>query len=175
MKQIPTPLAIALLVASCSEAYAAAPQAEPPQRTAQSAALPVCNAGDNRTKVPVWEPTVDADGNLSSDPPQQDGQIVYIAIDPAPVDSSCDNAQMFSFARPDNIEDPMLGGLAVNIRGNAQAADGACQLRGYYKNQEVAGMHQGWIETYFGAVEDAGTITAEKHCLESPIQAPKEP
>lgn len=175
MNQIVKQLGIALLLVGCSEAYSAAPLAGPPQAAAKFTALPVCKASDGRTKIPVWEPAVDADGNLASDPPQQDGQIVYIAIDNAAVDSSCDDAQMYSFARPNNIEDPMEGGLAVNIRGNAQSAEGACWLRGYYKNQDVEGMHQGWIETYFGAVEDAGKITADTYCLASPIKASMAP
>lgn len=171
MKQIVKPLGVALLLAGCGVAYAAAPQAEASQPTANAAALPICSASDGRIRIPVWEPAVDADGNLSSDPPQQDGQFVYIAIDRVPLDSSCDDTQMFSLARPENIDDPMQGGLAVNIRGNAQSANGACRLHGYYKNEDVEGMHQGWIETYFGAVADVSKITAVAYCLESPIKA----
>lgn len=170
MNQIVNLLGTALLVVGCNQAYTAAPQAETPQPTTRTAALPVCNASDGRTAIPVWEPAVDADGNLSSDPPQQNGQIVYVAIDRVPVDSSCDNTQMVSLARPDSVDDPMQGGLAVNLRGNAHLVGGACQLRGYYTNQDVEGMHQGWIETYFGAVEDAGTITPDKYCLAGPIR-----
>lgn len=32
-------------------------------------------------------------------------------------------------------------------------------------------MHQGWIETHFGAVEDASRITSDTYCLASPIKA----
>lgn len=80
--------------------------------------------------IPVCEPAVDADGNLASDPPRQDGQIVCIAIDRVPVDSSCDNSQVFSLARPESRDDPMQDGLAVNLSGNALSAGGWCRLQG---------------------------------------------
>ena len=157
MKKIVRRLGIALLSAGCIGATAAT-------QLVDSYGLDVCDKGDRRISVPVWEPAVDATGNVSSDPPQQDGQIVYIAIDNAANDSGRNNAQMFSFTRPENMDDPVQGGLAVNISGNAQANDGSCRLQGYYRNQEVAGMHQGWVETYFGAVEQAA-VSPDKYCL----------
>lgn len=131
---------------------------------ADSAGLVACGKGDPRTQIPVWKPDVDMEGNLSSDPPQRDGQVVYIAIDHALADAPCDNEQLFSFARPTDIHDPAQGGLAVNVQGNAQPMNGGCRLRGYYRNQDVAGMHQGWVETYFGAAKP-GVVSPGKHCL----------
>ena len=162
VKKIAGSLGITLLGAGYIGAAVAA-------QPVKSEGLAVCAKGDKRIAIPVWEPKVDAAGNLSSEPPQQDGQIVYIAIDHAAKDAVCNNTEMLSFTRPESMEDPMLGGLAVNISGNAQAKDGICRLRGYYRNQDVEGMHQGWVETHFGAVEK-GAVSPGKHRLTKPVE-----
>jgi len=127
--------------------------------------IPVCKAGDGRVKIPVWQPKVDDDGNLSSDPPQKDGQIVYILLFQDASKTTCNDEELNSFSRPTNPKDVMEGGLAVNIKGNTQFASGICYFAGYYMNQDVMGIHQGWIETYFGAIDKKEVIMSGKYCL----------
>lgn len=131
--------------------------------------VPVCKKGDGRKKIPVWKPSVDEDNNLSSDPPQKDGQIVYISLYQDATKTTCDDKELNSFSRPSNPKDVMEGGLAVNIRGNTQFANGICYFQGYYMNEDVMGMHQGWIETYFGEIGKEKIVTSEKYCLSEAI------
>lgn len=135
-----------------------------------SLGISACQAGDGLTPLPVWTPEVDDEGNLSSDPPTGDGQIVYIELAASADQVTCDNKELNSFSRPTNPENPLDGGLAVNLRGNTQFANGTCYFRGYYMNEDVMGMHQGWIETYFGAIEKKQIALANKFCLEREIR-----
>ena len=132
--------------------------------------VPVCKAGDGRTKIAVWAPNVDEEGNLSSDPPQRDGQIVYIHLSQDATKTSCDDKELNTFSRPNKKSNPTFSGLAVNIRGNTQFANGTCYFSGYYMNEQVMGMHQGWIETYFGAVKKTDIILSSKFCLSKYIK-----
>ncbi|HEY1136705.1 MAG TPA: hypothetical protein VGE64_04375 [Xanthomonadaceae bacterium] len=127
--------------------------------------IPLCVEGDGKTPVPVWKPGVDEGGNLSSDPPQKDGQIVYIELFQDALKVACKDGELNSFQRPVNPKDTMDGGLSVNLRGNTQFTNGICYFRGYYMNEDVMGMHQGWIETYFGAVEKQKVVMSGKYCL----------
>ena len=124
---------------------------------------------DSRRHVAVWTPDVDAEGNLSSEPPQEDGKVVYISLAADADTVTCDNEALNSFAWPYEPGEPMGGGLAVNLRGNTQFANGICYFRGYYMNEPVMGMHQGWIETYFGAVEKQKIVLSGDFCLERSI------
>lgn len=129
--------------------------------------LAPCTAGDTRTAVPVWQPTIGDDGYITTEPAQQAGQIVYIrgSYRPSP-DLACDDATLHPLARRNTDDTP--GGLSVNLKGNTHALDGTCTFDGFYRNEEVPGMHQGWIETYFGAVS-AGEVTSDSHCLAEAI------
>jgi hypothetical protein len=133
-----------------------------------STVIPVCEPKDRRTRIPVWTPNVDSDGNLSSDPPQQDGQIVFIELWTDSKNADCKDSALNSFSRPTNRKDPMEGGLAVNLRGNTQFANGTCYFSGYYMNEQVMGIHQGWIETYFKAVDKEKVVLSDKFCLSRP-------
>ena len=146
---------------------------EPPPRAPSTSAvepgaeaLPACSADDPRIPVPVWTPTLDAADGLSSDPPQQDGQIVYADLRKPASREACAVDALHSFTRPGDAAEGYPGGLAVNLRGNARYADGTCRLRGFYVNRDVPGMHQGWIETYFEAVDADALVAAGRHCLE---------
>ncbi len=132
--------------------------------------VPVCKSGDGRTKVPVWQPSVDDSGNLSSGPPQKDGQIVYIQLSQEASKTTCNDKELNSFSRPENPQEVMEGGLAVNIRGNTQFANGICYFSGYYINEDVMGMHQGWIETFYGAVDKKEIVMSGKYCLAKSIE-----
>ncbi|HEY0662780.1 MAG TPA: hypothetical protein VGD21_15835 [Lysobacter sp.] len=140
------------------------------ESSAPSDPVPVCKPGDGRTKIPVWQPAVDAEGNLSSDPPQKDGQIVYIQLHQDAAETTCNDKELNSFSRPENPKEHMDGGLAVNIRGNAQFANGVCYFAGYYMNEDVMGMHQGWIETFYGAVNEKEILESGKYCLAKAIE-----
>lgn len=149
-----------------------APPAPPPQVPATPApaadadALQVCGADDARTVIPVWTPSLDAEDRLSSDPPQQDGRIVYADLQRPSSQEACGAEALHSFTRPGDAGEGYPGGLAVNMRGNVRFADGSCRLRGFYVNRDVPGMHQGWIETYFEAVDADALAAAGRHCLE---------
>jgi hypothetical protein len=32
-------------------------------------------------------------------------------------------------------------------------------------NEDVMGIHQGWVETYFGAVDKEKVVMSDKYCL----------
>jgi hypothetical protein len=132
--------------------------------------VPVCKAGDGRTIIPVWEPSADDRGNLSSDPPQNDGQIVYIRFYQDASKATCNDTELNSFNRPNNPDESMEGGLAVNIRGNTQFANGLCYFSGYYMNEDVMGIHQGWIETYYGAVDKKDIVLSSKYCFARSVE-----
>lgn len=168
---------VALSLAACSgpasSSQPADAVADPPQQAspapaadADSRALPVCAADDARTVVPVWTPSFDDEGDLSSDPPQGDGLVVYADLQRPSSPEICGEDALHAFTRPGNTAEGYPGGLAVNLRGNVGYADGSCRLQGYYVNRDVPGMHQGWIETYFEAVDAAALFAEGRHCLE---------
>lgn len=131
--------------------------------------LPLCEPDSEKTPIEVWLPKVDGEGNLSSDPPLMDGQIAYIEMFASADQVVCESTELNSFSRPNDPSDPTQGGLAVNLRGNTQLANGTCYFRGYYMNEDVMGMHQGWIETYFGAMEKEKVVLSGDFCLSRPI------
>jgi hypothetical protein len=127
----------------------------------------VCRPIDLKTKVPVWLPDLTDDDTLSQPPPQKNGMLVYIELNYQ--SPSCDNEKLHSFLIPHDPGNAINGGLQINIRGNAQGSNGFCRLRGYYINESVMGLHQGWVETYFGAVELEKIVLSDKFCLERRI------
>lgn len=126
--------------------------------------VPACMTGDGRTAIPMWTPSVDEKGHLSSDPPQKDGLIVQIQLTVDVAQVECNDEALNAFQRPDDPGNTTDGGLAVNLRGNTQRAHGDCYFSGYYMNEDVAGMHQGWVETYFGAVDKMQIVLSDKFC-----------
>lgn len=132
-----------------------------------AAPIPDCRQGDGRTPIPTWRVSGDDDGNLSSAPPQQDGMIVRIELSATGPNAAeqCKSDDLISFSLPQNPADRMEGGLAVNFRGSAQYTNGSCLLQGYFMNEEVQGMHQGWAETYFGEVGMEKLVLSNRYCL----------
>ena len=57
----------------------------------------------------------------------------------------------------------------MNSRGNTQFANGTCHFSGYYMNEDVQGMHQGWIETFFGAVDKKEVVMSGRYCLATSV------
>jgi hypothetical protein len=149
---------------------AADPTGARPEDRAGMDPIPACGREDSRIRIPVWRPSVDEHGNLSSDPPQKDGQVVYIELYHDASKVECEEDELNAFSRPKNPKDIMAGGLAVNLRGNTQSANGICYFRGYYMNEDVMGMHQGWMETYFGAVEKQKVMMSDKYCLAEKVE-----
>ena len=127
-----------------------------------------CKSDDVRTPIVVWNPEVNEKGQLSSEPPTGDGRIVYIEFTADEEKAGCLNAkpdQLYSFTRPTDLTEPENGGLAVNFRGNVQFANSMCTFSGFYMNEPVFGMHQGWIETYFGAVDKFKIVSSGNFCI----------
>jgi len=131
-------------------------------------ALGACRLLDSRERVPVWKPELNDKGYLSSVPPTRDGQIVFIEISGDNETVGCSSAskdKLYSFSIPNDVNNIGAGGLAVNLRGNVQFANGYCIFSGFYMNQRVFGMHQGWIETYFGAVDKFELVKSGRFCV----------
>lgn len=162
--QCVAPAANALASNSASPTQAPLP---PIQVVAENTvALPVCVAGDTREKIPVWTPEGDEKANWTPKPPQKDGQIVFIDTSMSAEEAKCDEQSLNTFDFPDDPNDVMAGGLAVNVRGNALMSNGICHFRGFYMNEDVPGVHQGWVETFFGAVPKKDVIMSGRYCLE---------
>lgn len=129
--------------------------------------LEMCRAGDNRLPVPVWSPKLTEKGDLTEEPPQNDGQVVYIEIFGDNSRFGCAAAssdKLYSVSKPNNPETALEGGLAVNLRGNVNFHNGFCTFRGFFMNERVPGLHQGWTETYFGAVDRFDLIKSNRYC-----------
>lgn len=138
--------------------------------------LPVCGDGDSRVVVSVWRELGQPDGQaraINSVPPEGDGRVIYIdqrrfgrCSERGALDS-----YSYPFFDPHNGESALgAGGVAVNMRGGTSWANGSCNRVGFFKNEVVEGIHQGWIETYFGHLEDAPVSLAGRYCLERPIR-----
>lgn len=130
--------------------------------------LPKCASNDRRTPIEVWKPQSDAQGNVGSDPPEGDGKIVYIELFGENSRLGCATAKpgnLYSFYRPYGSG---LGGLQINLRGNVHPSSDLCYFSGFFMNEKVFGMHQGWIETYFGAVDKFEIIKSGNFCIHAP-------
>ena len=119
--------------------------------------------------ITVWKPEIishDVDPAVSSDPPAGDGRIAYVslAFDP---NTPCqtDDKGLITVSRPYDLKHPHDGGVLVNFRGNASTKNGRCVLQGFYMNEPLLGLHQGWVETYFGAVDEKRLIASGTYCL----------
>ena len=142
--------------------------ATPP--VADGATLPVCRRADEvRVPVAIWKPAIVSRGDepaVSSAPPEGDGRVVHVTLalpprTPCPKDAD----GMITVSRPDRPGQRGTGGLLVNFRGNAHEKDGRCVLEGFYMNEPVPGTAQGWIETYFGAVDAKRVVASGTYCL----------
>lgn len=136
--------------------------------SAENATLPACKrAGEERVPIPAWKPEMKENfEDVSSEPPQGDGRIVQISISLAP-GKPCTwySHDLFSFYFPSNPRHRENGGLEVNLRGNATDKNGRCVLEGFYMNEDVPGIQQGWVATYFGAVDEKRVIASGTYCL----------
>lgn len=131
--------------------------------------LQVCSSGDKRNPVPSWSPPLTKDGDLTEEPPQTDGQVVFIEITGDADKIGCgssDKDHLYSLSKPNDPKNAGDGGLEVNLRGNVQFHNGLCTFHGFYMNQSVYGMHQGWIETYFKPLDQFEIVKSGVFCSE---------
>lgn len=136
-----------------------------------TSAIPPCEVGDAKTPVPIWKATPDKKMNLPWGPLINDGQIIYIQLS-APIKNeiTCNNRVLNSFSIPNDVNDALQGGVSINIRGNTQRKNKMCDFSGFYMNETVFGMHQGWLESYFGAVGEQELASSNRYCLSKLIQ-----
>lgn len=145
--------------------------APPPGQAAMAEAgdlvpgIPACKAGDNRTPIPVWKPAIDAQNNVDSAPPQQDGQVVVLELE-SHDQPKCNDTDLNTFRLANANGEP--GGLEIGVRGNSQEVDGVCHLSGLYRNEAVDGTRQGWTTTRFKAADASEIASANMHCVQSP-------
>lgn len=130
------------------------------QTTAPS--LAACLSGDGRTPVFVWRATADANGLLSVEPPQQDGEIVRVELRAATGATDCTGNGPHTFRRPDDAAAPTAGGLVVQIHGTA---DSTCTFSGYYLSEEKPGADENWGETHFTPRDSTQIQGSDQYCL----------
>jgi hypothetical protein len=143
----------------------APPPATPAPERAQSGSLPMCGRShESRIPIVTWKPTF-SERDLRSAPPTGNGRIVYISVRAS--DQQClEGDGLYSFDLPDNPADRLgAGGLEVNLRGNSIPVETGCQLEGFFMNEPVFGMHHGWVETYFGAIEKERIVASNRYCM----------
>ena len=131
--------------------------------------LQVCSSDDKRNRVPTWSPSLTKDGDLTEEPPQKDGQVVFIEITGDGDKIGCGNSDkdhLYALSKPNTPGSVGDGGLEVNLRGNVQFHNGLCTFQGFYMNQPVYGMHQGWIETYFKPLDQFEVVKSGSFCSE---------
>jgi hypothetical protein len=148
----------------------AAPAPDRPAHAAppvgENARLPACKrSGEARVPIAIWKPAIIARGDeptVSSDPPEGDGRIVYVTVAlPAKTPCPKDPKALITVSRPDR----QGYGVIANFRGNARQKGGHCVLEGFYMNEPVPGTAQGWIETFFGAVDAKKIVASGTYCL----------
>ena len=133
----------------------------------ESTPIPVCQANDPRTKVPVWEPSRDSHDGWVGEPPMNDGQIVYVRVSGDMGTFNCKPDDLQTVSIFETPGDALDGGLAINLRGNTHFANGVCYIHGFFMNEPVPGMHQGWAETFFGAVPKQQIVLSDRYCLDT--------
>lgn len=127
---------------------------------------------ESRTKIPVWRPSVS--GNyINSEPPMRDGMLVYIDIAADNDSVNCAalrRGKVYHFTHLNNPRTGAIdGGLEVSISGNVQFANGTCYFRGFYINEDVMGIWQGFIATRFKAARTNDITLSGRFCVDGSI------
>lgn len=127
---------------------------------------------ENRTTIPVWRPSVVGD-SINSQPPMRDGRLIYIDIAADNDAVNCATSrrgEVYHFTYLNNPNTGSIdGGLEVGISGNVQFANGMCYFRGFYINEVVMGMWQGFIATRFKAVHTNNLTLSGRFCIDGEI------
>ena len=144
----------------------------PAVQNTQSGGLPECRQS-HETRIPIatWKPRLTPNDaglfDVHLAPPTGNGRIVYISIEDPKHDCGpyASGAELYSvsLANPPTSSWP---GVGINLRGNAQPAGSGCRFEGFYMNEPVYGMHQGWTETYFGAIDRERIVASNNYCME---------
>ena len=125
--------------------------------------LQVCKADDNRVRVTEWTPRFNGAALLTK-PAAEDGDVVYMEFLLDSADAGCAGAKpdhLYSFGHSYGEDE---GGISMNLRGNVQFANGMCYFAGFFMNETVMGLHQGWTETYFRPLDKAEVLTSGRYC-----------
>jgi hypothetical protein len=152
----------------------------PAAQNTQSGSLPGCRRlYESRIPIATWRPELTRRHSgmfeVHVAPPSGNGRIVYISIeDPtATCDTSCHpnqpcdtspSADLYSVLLPDSPAEDS-GGVSINLRGNRTPAGKGCRFEGFYMNEPVAGIHQGWTESYFGAIDRKRIVASNHYCM----------
>lgn len=156
-------------IADAASRLRAALHAPPRPPVAAAPGLPPCaSAREARIPIPAWEPHVTGERHVhvGRPPPLGDGRIVYISIDNLNGQCPRDADHLFTIERPQNENDGRgAGALAINLRGNFAPHRDGCRLQGFYMNQPVYGIHQGWTETYFAPIDKKRIQATGQYCL----------
>ena len=152
-------------LAEASVAPPAASARLPRPKAAARPLEPCRGAQDNRIPIAMWEPQVDNECNIRHLPPIGEGRIVYISIDPPTACRTQNPQDLFVVKRPNDVNRRSAGGVAVNLRGNYKLHDGKSRFQGFYMNEPVFGIRQGWTETYFRAIEKSRIEATGQYCL----------
>lgn len=125
--------------------------------------LQICKADDSRVRVTEWTPRFNGAALLTR-PSAEDGDVVYMEFLLDSAHAGCAGAKpdhLYSFGHSYGEDE---GGISMNLRGNVQFANGMCYFAGFYMNETVMGMHQGWTETYFRPLDKAEVLTSGRYC-----------
>ena len=147
-----------------------APRQGPAHQAPPSGSLPACRPlHDSRIPIATWKPKLkqtDTGSEVHLAPPMGNGRIVYISIeDPKwPCGAVESNNGLYSVSLP-NGPGAVWPGMAINLRGNTTAVGTGCRYEGFFMNEPVQGMHQGWIETYFGAIDRERIVASNQYCV----------
>ena len=66
------------------------------------------------------------------------------------------------FGATSTTEEVLAG---INLRGNRTPTGKGCRFEGFYMNEPVAGIHQGWTESYFGAIDRKRIVASNHYCM----------
>jgi hypothetical protein len=162
----------------------ASPREIPAAQKQESGSLPVCRrVHEDRIPIARWKPklTWSHEGlpQVHEPPPSGNGRIVYISIEDP--DEPCDRDRDNPFhpvwpdenPRRDDLYSVLLpespaadsGGVSINLRGNRTPVGKGCRFEGFYMNEPVAGIHQGWTDNYFGAIDRARIVASNHYCM----------
>jgi hypothetical protein len=146
--------------------------------TSDDPALPLCRpAHEFRTPVPIWSAGFTRNGKLASAPPQGNSQIVYIDLVASWEVPTCDPSnddKVFTFDVPNGGPNPQSGGLRVNIFDDEMnQPGGGCIFKGFYANEPVSGVHEGWSETNFRRVDKFEVMASGRYCKADAKSAPR--
>jgi len=140
-------------------------------QVAQSGSLPACRRGEeSRVPIATWKPKLTRNDvglfDVHAAPPRGNGRIVYISIDVPTHDCAAyaSDSELYSVSLPEPPGSSWPG-VAINLRGNTRPVGSGCRFEGFYMNEPVAGMHQGWTETYFGAIQRERIVASDHYCM----------